>query len=418
METGVIVNFESFYPTLNTWYEVSAYPSSEGLSVYFKDISIRKQAEEQIRRSNERFEKVTEATNDAIWDYDVVHNMLFWGRGFKTLFGYDPETTDVSFNFLLSCIHADDALRIAGKIQAYMMDPTQYTWFEEYRFKKADGHYAYVIDRAVFIRNEQGVVTRVVGAMTDITYRKEYEESLRKLNATLDQRAKQLAVSNAELEQFAYIASHDLQEPLRMVSDYMGLLQKRYDGQLDEKAQSYIHFAVDGATRMKVLINDLLEFSKTSSNTVAYSDVHIATILEDVKKTFREDLKEEGSGIFFSELPTIKANNIQMSQLFQNLIGNAIKYRSEAAPQIHISATTTDTHWIFSVKDNGQGIDSKYYEKIFGMFQRLHSNATHKGTGIGLALCKKIVERHGGDIWLTSEPGKGSNFFFSIAKQA
>lgn len=227
----------------------------------------------------------------------------------------------------------------------------------------------------------------------------------------------ELNTTNKELEQFTYAASHDLQEPLRMVSAYMGLLQKRYDGQLDEKAQSYIHYAVDGATRMKVLINDLLEYSRTGNSTIAYTDVSITQVLEDIQKTFREDLQEPGAGIFFSALPTIKANKIQMLQLFQNLIGNAIKYRSEAAPQIHISATTTTTHWIFSVKDNGQGIESKYYEKIFGMFQRLQSNATHKGTGIGLALCKKIAERHGGDIWLTSEPGKGSTFFFSIAKQ-
>lgn len=227
----------------------------------------------------------------------------------------------------------------------------------------------------------------------------------------------ELNTTNKELEQFTYAASHDLQEPLRMVSAYMGLLQKRYDGQLDEKAQSYIHYAVDGATRMKVLINDLLEYSRTGNSTIAYTDVSITQVLEDIQKTFREDLQEPGAGIFFSALPTIKANKIQMLQLFQNLIGNAIKYRSEAAPQIHISATTTTTHWIFSIKDNGQGIESKYYEKIFGMFQRLQSNATHKGTGIGLALCKKIAERHGGDIWLTSEPGKGSTFFFSIAKQ-
>ncbi|MEJ8819110.1 sensor histidine kinase [Lacibacter sp. H407] len=228
----------------------------------------------------------------------------------------------------------------------------------------------------------------------------------------------ELNATNKELEQFTYAASHDLQEPLRMVSAYMGLLQKRYDGQLDEKAQSYIHYAVDGANRMKVLINDLLEYSRTSSSTVAYSDVLVTGVLEDIQKTFREDLQEPGAGIFFSELPTIKANKMQMLQLFQNLVGNAIKYRNEAAPQIHISATTTNTHWIFSVKDNGQGIDPKYYEKIFGMFQRLHSNTTHKGTGIGLALCKKIAERHGGDIWLTSEPGRGSNFFFSVAKPA
>jgi signal transduction histidine kinase len=224
--------------------------------------------------------------------------------------------------------------------------------------------------------------------------------------------------TNKELELFTYAASHDLQEPLRMVSAYMGLLQKKYHGQLDEKAQSYIHFAVDGASRMNVLINDLLEYSRTGNSAVDYTDVNVTTVLEEIQTTFREDLLAPGSGIFFSELPVIQANKMQMLQLFQNLIGNAIKYRSEVAPQIHISVTSTNTHWTFSVRDNGQGIEQIYYEKIFGMFQRLHSNTTHKGTGIGLALCKKIVERHGGRIWLTSEPGKGSNFFFSIAKQA
>lgn len=225
----------------------------------------------------------------------------------------------------------------------------------------------------------------------------------------------ELNETNKQLEQFTYAASHDLQEPLRMVSSYMSLLQKKYEGQLDEKAQTYIHFAVDGANRMKVLINDLLNYSRASITTIEYSDVNIADIVNDIKKTFREDLEEPGAGIFFSDLPVVKANRLQITQLFQNLIGNAIKYRSTAAPQIEITAGSTATHWIFSVKDNGLGINTKFFDKVFLIFHRLHSHSTIKGTGIGLALCKKIAERHGGDIWLESEEGKGSTFFFSVA---
>jgi signal transduction histidine kinase len=227
---------------------------------------------------------------------------------------------------------------------------------------------------------------------------------------------KELNETNKELEQFTYVASHDLQEPLRMVSSYMDLLQKKYDGQLDEKAQTYIHFAVDGAKRMKTLINDLLNYSRTSITAIEYHEVNVADVINEIKNTFSEYLNEPTAGIFFDELPVIRANRIQMSQLFQNLIGNAIKYRSEAPPRIHIAATKIATHWIFSIKDNGLGIDSKHFEKIFVIFQRLHSNSTHKGTGIGLAICKKIVERHGGEIWLESEKEKGSTFIFSIAK--
>ncbi|HLP35563.1 sensor histidine kinase [Lacibacter sp.] len=227
---------------------------------------------------------------------------------------------------------------------------------------------------------------------------------------------KELNETNKELEQFTYAASHDLQEPLRMVSSYMDLLQKKYDGQLDEKAQSYIHFAVDGTKRMKTLINDLLNYSRTSITVIEYQEVNVADVINEIKKIFMEDLNEPTAGIFFNELPVIRANNIQISQLFQNLIGNAIKYRSEAPPQIHIAANKTSTHWIFSIKDNGLGIEPKYFEKIFVIFQRLHSNSTHKGTGIGLAICKRIVERHGGEIWLESEKGKGSTFFFSVAR--
>lgn len=236
--------------------------------------------------------------------------------------------------------------------------------------------------------------------------------NLMTIEKELVRRNKELNDSNKQLEQFTYAASHDLQEPLRMVSSYMSLLEKKYESQLDEKAQTYIHFAVDGAKRMKILINDLLNYSRTSITAIEYEEVNIAEVIDDIKKMFREDLQETGAG---TDLPVINANRLQMAQLFQNLIGNAIKYRADAAPQVHIAATKNATHWIFSVKDNGLGIDAKYFEKIFVIFQRLHSNSTYAGTGIGLAICKKIVERHGGEIWVESEEGKGSTFFFSIS---
>jgi signal transduction histidine kinase len=240
--------------------------------------------------------------------------------------------------------------------------------------------------------------------------------SLMKAEKELTIKNNELNNTNKELEHFSYGASHDLQEPLRMISSYMELLQKKYEGQLDEKAQTYIHFAVDATKRMKILIRDLLDFSKTSSTPIVYEPVDINLLLNDIKKTFHETLKEDHAGVFFSELPVIRANKTQMMQIFQNLVGNAIKYRTENPPKIHISAKADETHWIFSVKDNGQGIDAKHYERIFVMFHRIHTQASHKGTGIGLAVCKKIAERHGGTIWVESELGKGSTFFFSVAK--
>lgn len=417
METGNAITFEDYYAPVNRWFEISAYPSPKGLSVYFKDVSIRKQAEEQIRRSNERFEKVTEATNDAIWDYDVMSNVLFWGKGFKTLFGYDPETTDISFNFLLSCIHPDDALRIAGKIQAYMMDPTHYNWFEEYRFKKADGHYAFVIDRAVFIRNEQGIVTRAVGAMTDISYRKEHEESLRKLNTILDERAKQLAVSNRELEQFAYIASHDLQEPLRMVTSFLTQIDKKYNHILDEKGKQYIHFAVDGARRMRQIILDLLEFSRVGRISFQPEEIDLNELIGEIRVLLSRKIEEKQAALMTEQLPVLRGHRSPLRQVFQNLISNALKYsKKDVPPVVEIAVKEHADSWEFSVKDNGIGIEKEYFEKIFIIFQRLHNKDDYAGTGMGLAISKKIVENLGGRIWLESIPGEGSTFYFTLAK--
>jgi PAS domain S-box-containing protein len=235
------------------------------------------------------------------------------------------------------------------------------------------------------------------------------QENLKNLNT-------QLTESNRELEQFAYVASHDLQEPLRMVNSFLQLLDKKYKDQLDDTARKYIHFAVDGSERMKVLINDLLKFSRVGTAPDNAVKVDCNEVVKNLIQVYDEKISETGTEINISGLPVIKANKTQVEQLFQNLIGNAIKYCGKEAPQIVIGCDEEDKMWKFYIRDNGIGIEPRFFDKVFVIFQRLHGKNEYSGTGIGLAICKKIVERHGGKIWIESEPGKGTTFYFTFPK--
>lgn len=230
----------------------------------------------------------------------------------------------------------------------------------------------------------------------------------------LEHSVKELARSNAELQQFAYVASHDLQEPLRMVSSYTQLLAKRYRGRLDADADDFIGFAVDGAARMQKLIQDLLAYSRVGTRNLERQAVSMDSVLEYATDMLQLVIKDTDAAVTHESLPSIKVDERQMTQLFQNLISNAIKFRGQEPPRIHVSATRLDGEWLFSVHDNGIGIEPQYADRIFVIFQRLHNRDDYPGTGIGLAICKKIVERHGGRIWMESEPGKGSTFFFTV----
>jgi len=226
----------------------------------------------------------------------------------------------------------------------------------------------------------------------------------------------ELSRSNKELEQFAYIASHDLQEPLRMVASYTQLLSRRYKGKLDSDADEFIAFAVDGASRMQRLIQDLLAYSHVETKGHELTDVSSEDALEQALFNLRGAIEDSGALVTHGPLPAVLADETQLTQLFQNLIGNAIKYQNPGVPRIHVSAVKdNEKSWIFSVQDNGLGIDPQYFEKIFGMFQRLHRREEFAGTGIGLAICKKIVERHGGNISVESKVGQGSTFRFALA---
>jgi light-regulated signal transduction histidine kinase (bacteriophytochrome) len=246
----------------------------------------------------------------------------------------------------------------------------------------------------------------------------ELEELNRSLEEMVAHRTAKLTESNRELQHFAYIASHDLQEPLRTITSFVQLLAKRYQGKLDQDADEFIGFITDGALRMKVLINDLLAYSRVESKGKPFADFDCEKTLEHTLAGLRQAISESKAEITHDRLPILHGDEVQISQLLQNLIGNAIKFRGSEPPRIHIGCIEQSKEWQISVADNGIGIESRFFERIFDIFQRLHSREQYAGTGIGLAVCKKIVDRHGGRITVTSELGQGSTFAFSISKVA
>lgn len=515
----------------------------QGLLLVANDITERLKTLKDLEASNERFEYVTQATFDAIWDWDLVTGDVYWGKGMENLFGYRVGDLQNSHTSWSDNIHPEDRERVLERIQ-YTIRSKKRNWSDEYRFLKADGEYAYVADKGLVIRKD-GEPVRMIGAMQDVTVGKEQvneifrmqqnlnhlinnttdiiwsvdknkkiitanrafikavevvtgkivgegddvlvwvineelrerwkemygralsgeafnvEESLlnpetgstthsiisfnpikdgegnisgvacfakdvtklktseqkqQELNLALKKHAEELAASNTELEHFAYVASHDLQEPLRMVSSFLQLLEKKYKDQLDETAKTYITFATNGAAQMKKLILDLLEYSRVGTSKEETTDTDMNEVVQNVLEIMKSKIREAGAEVEVEKLPVLpNTSKSQMLQLMQNLLSNALKYHGEKKPKVRICAREEDGKWVFSVKDNGIGIDPKFQDKVFIIFQRLHNKAEYSGTGIGLSICKKIVERHGGKIWVESGAGEGSTFYFSIS---
>ncbi|NIM49168.1 MAG: PAS domain S-box protein [Gemmatimonadales bacterium] len=271
-----------------------------------------------------------------------------------------------------------------------------------------DGRHVAVSLSGSVMRDDDGGIQGMVCVAQDITERKRAQEML-------EQRTHELARSNDELEQFAWVASHDLQEPLRMVASYTQLLSRRYKGKLDSDADEFIEFAVDGAARMRRLINDLLEFSRVGTHGKDFETTDCEAIYERTLVDLGGLVEDSGALVTHDRLPTVMGDGTQLGQLFQNLIVNAIKFRRDDEQlTIHVGVERQDGNWVIGVRDNGIGIDPQYAERIFIVFQRLHGKGHRAGTGIGLAICKKIVERHGGRIWVESLPGEGSTFYFTL----
>ena len=377
-----------------------------GIFAAARDITKRKHAEEALRQSEQRFSSMLEAVRDyAIIFLELDGRVASWNKGAERIKGYRAEEI-VGQHFSKFYRPADIA---KGKPDHELRVATSEGRFEDedWRVRK-DGSRFWANVVVTSLRDASGKINGFVKITRDLTARKQAEDEIKRY-------AEDLKRSNQELEQFAYVASHDLQEPLRTVSSFSQLLARRYHGKLDADADEFFTFIVDGATRMQTLINDLLAFSRVGMRDNPFAPVACEQVLQIAKQNLDVAIAESGAMITHDPLPTLTADQTQLTQLFQNLFSNAIKFRRpEEAPRIHVSAEWRNGAWQFSVRDNGIGIAPQYFDRIFIIFQRLHGREEYSGTGIGLAICKKIVERHGGRMWLESEPGAGSTFRFTI----
>lgn len=349
---------------------------------------------------------LVENVSDAIISTDINLNIKSWNKAAEIMYGW--KSNEIIGKPMSEIIPEEVHKAQNEEVREHIFEKG--FWKGEILQKKKDNSLINIFSSATLIKNNAGKIQGVVVINQDITERKKSEVELRKM-------MKDLKTSNNELEQFAYVASHDLQEPLRMVASFTQLLQDRYKDKLDEDANDFINYAVDGATRMQNLITDLLIFSRVGSRGKPFKKVDMNGILGVVQTNLMRHIKETDSVITNDLLPVIEADETQMIQLFQNLISNAIKFRSDENPLIHVSGEIQKSKWIFTIRDNGIGIDNQFFDRIFVIFQRLHRKSDYGGTGIGLAVCKKIVQRHGGKIWVDSELGKGSTFHFSIKKK-
>ncbi|HUP03517.1 MAG TPA: ATP-binding protein [Bryobacteraceae bacterium] len=356
--------------------------------------------DEALKRERERFrflaesmpQKIFTTTPDGAVDYLNQQWMEYTGLPFDQMKGW-------SWTRL---VHPDD---VEGNVNAWRrsLDTGEPFLFEQ-RFRRADGKYRWHLSRAHAMRDAGGEVSLWIGSNTDIHERKEEEQALRR--------------ANDDLQQFAYAASHDLQEPIRNVAVYSGVVADRYRDSLDDEGRLFLGFLRESGQRLSMLVNDLLAYTRAGAGEVADSEVDSEDVLRYALASLSEAMRESGAEIAWDLLPRVCIGEAHLQQVLQNLVGNALKYRDARPPRIRISAASQGREWLFSVADNGIGIEPQYREKIFGVFKRLHHDRSYSGTGIGLAICKRVLERYGGRIWVESEPGAGSTFYFTVPQRA
>lgn len=446
----VSVTFEEVYPSLHTWFEVHAYPSKVGLSVYFQDITERKRSQEALQRENQRWQLFAEVSlkiRQSLQIEDILQTAVtevqkilqadrvliyrLWPNGtgsgvaeavlpgFPRVLGYHfpeevfPEDYRERYRQgrIRNLVNVEDDEAIAPCLVEFV----QQFWVKAKLvvpiLAKEELWGLLIAHQCTGPRQWSQFETELLQQLANqigiaLTQAQLLEQETRQ--------RQELSRSNTELQQFAYVASHDLQEPLRMVTSYLQLLERRYKGKLDADADDFIGYAVDGAARMRRLINDLLTYSRIGTRGQPFELTPAAKLVDQAIANLKIAIEESEATVRYPELPNILVDPTQFVQLFQNLISNAIKFRGDAPPVVQIQVDQQENAWRFAVQDNGIGIDPQYAERIFVIFQRLHSRAEYAGTGIGLAVCKKIVERHGGRIWVQSQLGQGATFYFTI----
>ncbi len=406
---------------------------------------------QKLQESEDMLNRSQKMAKLGSWELDLVNNHLYWSDEVYRIFGLQPQEFKANYEAFLEAVHPDDRKAVNDTYTDSVREKRDGYEIEHRIIKKSTGEIRIVQEKCTHFRDKSGDIIRSLGMVHDITERKKAEEHKQELlemekqlteelSATneelmatteelrtsneelimtqnhLRDMVEKLKISNRELEQFAYVASHDLQEPLRMVGSFTQLLKRRYKGNLDEDADDYIDFIIDGAQRMKDLIDDLLAFSRLNTQAKEFEPVLMDVALSDVLTNLKTSINYNKAQISYDHLPVINGDPSQINQLLQNLLANAIKFCGDEPPKIHISAQDLDEQWLFCVEDKGIGIEPQYQEQIFRIFKRLHTREEYEGTGIGLAICKRIVERHNGEIWVESKPEEGSNFYFKLPK--
>jgi PAS domain S-box-containing protein len=373
------------------------------------------EAQQALQGSEERYALAVLGANDGIWDWDLLSNTVYFSPRWEKILDYAETEFEQSLEAWFSHQHPQDLPEFKTAIDAHLQGHSPYLQ-HEHRMTRKDGTECWVMCRGSAVRDSAGTPYRMAGSMTDISDRKAAAQLLAR-------QTEELARSNQELEQFAYIASHDLQEPLRKIEAFGDRLKRKYDKTLDEQGHDYLARMQNAAGRMRTLIQDLLAFSRVTSQSREFSSISLPMLLQDVLSDLEVRIQETNAQVTVGPMPTLEADALQMRQLFQNLIGNALKFQQPGIPPI-ISIQSNEEHpeasdsaqpfCRITMSDNGIGFDEKYLDRIFKVFQRLHGRTEYEGTGIGLAVCAKIVERHGGQLTAQSAPGEGATFILSL----
>lgn len=414
VETGETVDREFSYEHERdtiVWLHIVAVKLNDGLAVTFRNITDRKRAEIALRDSEERFRAIFEQAAVGIAKTALCGQFMRVNPGFCQIVRY-AESELLQQNWQ-AITHPDDIEADREYVSSLLSGDIQ-TFSLEKRLVCKDQAVRWANVTVSAMRDAKGTPQYLICAIEDISQRKLVQELLQASLDTQTRYAQELTRSNAELEQFSYVASHDLQAPLSTIAGYAQLLEKRCHNQLDAQGNKFIRNIVNSCGRMQALIDDLLEYSRVGRSEKPFDVIDCNLVFEDACANLQLAIRQDQASVTRGDLPRVRGDSFQLLQLFQNLIGNAIKYRSSEAPMVRVSASRQGDSWVFSVQDNGIGIAEQYHPRIFQLFQRLHSQKQYSGTGIGLAICQRIVDRHGGGLWVESEPNRGSTFYFSI----